>query len=158
MLEVVLIVFLLIVVIYLWSGKVSELMVPKPVGAMSNVNYIKLYEDFGLDANPPLFEMYGTEQTQYIKYAIRAQVRGIDINLPVGGSAGGRFIELWNVRPDNVLSSVLADNYENDIYTTPGRLRGVTGNLVLLARVKPGERIVTENLPPVKKILIVARL
>lgn len=151
------IVFLLVVVIYLWSGKVSE-MLSQPVGALSNVNYIKLYEDFGLDANQPLFEMYGTEQTQYIKYALRAQVRGIDINLPVGGAEGGRFIELWNVRPDNVLSSVLADNYENDIYTTPGRLRGVTGNLVLLARVKPGERIVTEDLPPIKKILIVARL
>lgn len=143
MVELIIVILILIVLFIYFKSKSEQLTNEKATG---DVNYLKLYEDF--DYNNLLYEMNGSG---HVKYAIRAGVRSVDINIP-----GTGYVELWNVRPNNVLASTLSDTYENTIYTTPSRLRDVTGKLELIARVNSGERFKSTDLPRIKKILIVA--
>ena len=121
---------------------------------------MRLFEDFdGLDL---LYELANdSPNMKYLKYAIRAPVKSIDINLPntiKTENGEGVHVELWNVREQKGLESSQSDFYENNIYTTLPYLRNVTGNLTKIAEVGPGQSLRMDHLPPIKKILIVARL
>lgn len=160
MLEAVIIGLLLIVLLYLVVGRGPEKFKTGQLGtAVGEINSVRLYEDFHW--TDTLFEFVGNRadgEIKHMKYAIRAPVKSIDINMPIGSPTEDRHVELWNVRDGKPTASSTADFYENNIYTTPDYLRNVTGNLTLLARVRSGERLRINDLDPTKKVLIVARI
>lgn len=160
-LSVVVVIVLVIVLLWMAHQTKSENFNPLMVGVShGSVNYVRLYEDFNW--NDLLYELTNSSsKMKYLKYAIKAPVKSIDINLPnpiISPSGESVKVELWNVRQQKGLESSQSDFYENTIYTTLPYLRHVTGNLTKLAEVGPGQSLKIANLPPVKKILIVARL
>jgi hypothetical protein len=147
MLWVVLIVLLLLIIYFYRGGKSGSERLEDGDVEGGGKNRIRLYEDFNYK------DLLYSSDLKFLKYELRGDVRAADIDLT--GADAGVFVELWNVRPDQTLASSVSDFYENTTYTTPDRLRGVSGNMVLIARVESGGQFKSNQLPLIRKVLIV---
>lgn len=155
---------LLLIIVLIYSASVKKNietgggLTSEGMTAAGLTNYIKLYDrypDNSVNDYSKIEPAYENSIPGHIKFALRGDVKGIDVNLPIGEES---YIEIWNVRAGQTLASTASDFYENTIYTTPSYLRGVSPNLTLIARVRAGERYLSSDLPVIHKVLIVGRL